>query len=229
MNGLLLAGAAVPVAVAYAASYFAEVRGIHDLLYPGALWRVAGPHVVLTFDDGPDPVRTPRLLDALAAAGQKAVFFVIGERAERYPALVQRIVREGHQIGNHTQTHPYLPFVSTARLERELDVCQDVIFGIAGSAPRLARPPYGQKDYRYYRALAERGIVPVLWSRNLRDYYRTSAATLLGRLERARPGDIVLCHDGDPLAPQTVDAIIAWLERKPNLGLLPVTQAGVVG
>jgi peptidoglycan/xylan/chitin deacetylase (PgdA/CDA1 family) len=229
VNGLLFAGTALPVAAAYAASYFAEVRGIHDFLYPGALFRVASPHVVLTFDDGPDPEKTPRLLDALAGAGQKAVFFVIGERAERHPGLVRRIVSEGHQIGNHSHTHPYLPFVSTRRLERELDACQDVIAQVTGAAPRIARPPYGQKDYRYYRALAERGVTPVLWSKNLRDYYRTSPRTLLGRLSRAAAGDIVLCHDGDPLAPHTVDAVIAWLQTKPSLGLLPVPQAGVVG
>lgn len=227
-SGLGVAGALL--AGAYAASYFAEVHGIHDVLYPGALRRVSTPHVVLTFDDGPDPERTPRLLDVLGEAGARATFFLVGERVRRSPGLVRRMAREGHRLGNHSQTHAYLPLCSTRRIERELDECQAAIFDAAGAAPTLARPPYGQKDFRYYRLLAERGMRPVLWSRNLRDYYRTSTDTLLGRLIRARPGDIVLCHDGDPLAPHTVSAVERFLRAGAKVGLLPAdAHEGVVG
>ena len=207
-------------AFVYVASWFAEVRGVHDFIYPGAVWRTRKPHVVLSFDDGPDPERTPRLLDALAASEARALFFVVGTQVERRPDLVQRMAREGHIVGNHSYSHRWLPVQSTRRIEDEIDRCQDAVRAATGSAPVLARPPYGHKDFRYYRVLAERGMTAVLWSRNLRDYYRTSSAVLVRRLARARPGEIVMAHDGDPLAPHTVTAVTEWLKTRPAVGLL---------
>ncbi len=213
----LVWGAAAAAGI-HAVSLFAEVRGVHDWLEPGAVWRTAAAHAVLTFDDGPDPHKTPRLLDVLADAGATAVFFVIGERAARHPELVRRAHLEGHVIGNHSWSHPWMPRLSSRRIAEEIDHCQAVVRDITGVAPALARPPYGQKDYRYYRVLAERGLTPVLWSRNLRDYHRSGPDALLRRLSRVGAGDIVLAHDGDPLAPHTVAAVEAWLPSAPPLG-----------
>ena len=204
----------------YGVSCLPEVRGLHDWLYPGALFRTDHPHVVLTFDDGPDPERTPRLLDALAAANARAVFFVVGERASQHPKLIERMAREGHQVENHSWSHPWMPIRSTRRIETEVDRCQALIEELTGEAPRFMRPPYGQRDFRLYRVLAEREITPVLWTRSLRDYYHTKPATLVRRLSRARPGDIVMCHDGDPLAPHTATAIETWLGSEPRVGPL---------
>ena len=210
-----------PAAGLYAASWIAEVRGLHDWLVPGAMWRTTHRHIVLSFDDGPDPERTPRLLDVLAAAEVKAVFFVIGKRVAKHPAIVRRMATDGHQIGNHSWSHRWLPGVSAHTLAQQIDRCQRAVEDVTGTAPLLARPPYGMRDFRYYRALAERGMTPVLWSRNLRDYHRAGVGTLLRRLSRAQPGEIVLCHDGDPLAPHTVNAVEQWLDNKPPpIGLI---------
>lgn len=219
MDPWLAAGAAlVPAAGLYAASCVAEIRGPHDWLYPGAVRRTSLPHAVLTFDDGPDPEKTPRILDALAAAGAKAVFFVIGERAQRHPGIVRRIAAEGHEIGNHSWSHPCLVWKGGRRIADEIDRCQAAVADAAGAPPRRARPPYGLKDWRYYRVLRDRGLTPVLWSRNSRDYWGSSPAVLVKRLSRARPGDVILCHDGDPLAPGTPEAVEAWLKTRPALG-----------
>ena len=220
MNPLVIGAGAVGSALV--ASLFAEVRGVHDWIVPGAMWRTRHRHVALTFDDGPDPAKTPRLLDALAEADVRAVFFVIGQRAVKYPDVLRRIHAAGHCVGNHSWSHRWMPGLSSARIADEIDRCQKAVADITGAMPKFARPPYGQRDFRYYRVLAERGITPVLWSRNLRDYHPigSSPATLVRRLERARAGDIVLCHDGDPLAPHTVSAVETWLPTAPAIGLL---------
>lgn len=219
MNPWLLAGAsAAPVAGFYFASCIAEVRGLHDWIRPGAVRRTALPHAVLTFDDGPHPEKTPRLLDALAAAGAKAVFFVVGEEAKRHPGVLKRIAAEGHEVGNHSWSHPCMVWKTGRRMAEEIDRCQGIVGELTGAAPRRARPPYGLKDFRYYGALRKRGLTPVLWSRNIRDYWGSSPATIVKRLSRAQPGDVLLCHDGDPLATGTVEAVEAWLKTRPLLG-----------
>jgi peptidoglycan/xylan/chitin deacetylase (PgdA/CDA1 family) len=214
--------AAAGAAGLYLASAFGEVRGLHDWLVPGAVFRTRHPHAVLTFDDGPDPERTPRLLDTLARASAKAVFFVLGQQAAQHPALIRRIAADGHQLGNHSFSHPWMLPMRRRRIEDEIDRCQAVLADITGAAPTLARPPYGQRDFRYNRVLRSRGLTPVLWSRNLRDYWGTSPENLVARLSRARPGDVLLLHDGDPKAKGTIQAISRWLESSPRIGIGPL-------
>ncbi|HLL54749.1 MAG TPA: polysaccharide deacetylase family protein [Myxococcaceae bacterium] len=221
MELLTVAGLAMaPAAGAYAASAFGEIRGIHDLLVPGAVWTTPKPHVVLTVDDGPHPERTPRLLDVLAARNATAVFFLLGENAKRHPGLVRRIAQAGHEIGNHSWSHPWMLTLGRRRIARELDRCQDILAELTGTVPRLARPPYGQRDYRYNQLARERGLTPVLWSRNLRDYWGSGPEVLVRRLRRAKAGDIVLLHDGDPKAKWTVEAVDAWLASGATVGPL---------
>jgi endo-1,4-beta-xylanase len=210
-----------PFAGAWVASYFGEVRGVHDWLVPsGAVFRASQPHIVLTFDDGPDPAVTPRLLDVLAAAKARAVFFLVGENVERHPALVRRIADEGHVLGNHSCTHPWFIVSSRARIAAELDRCQKLIEDAAGQSAKLVRPPYGQRDWRFNQLARERGLTPVLWSKNLRDYWGSAPEVLVRRLGSARAGDIVLMHDGDPKAKHTVTAVETWLKTGPSVGLL---------
>ncbi len=219
MDPWLIAGAAAaPAAGFYFASWIAEVPGLHDWIRPGAVRRTALPHAVLTFDDGPDAVKTPRILDVLAKAGRKAVFFVIGERAKAHPGVLRRIASEGHEIGNHSWSHPFMVIHGRRRIADEIDRCQGIVGDATGAVPRRARPPYGLKDFRYYGILRERGLTPVLWSRNIRDYWGSAPARLVARLNRAVPGDVLLCHDGDPLATGTVEAIAEWLARAPAIG-----------
>lgn len=218
---LIVAGAcAAATGGIYAASCLAEVRGIHDWCVKGAVWRTTKPHIVLTFDDGPHPERTPKLLDVLAEAGVKAVFFMVGSQAKKHPNLVRQVAQQGHQIGNHSWSHPWMIVHSTQAMVTETKRCQDILADLTGQLPRLARPPYGQKDYRYYSVLKQFNLVPVLWSRNIRDYWGSSAHTIQRRLQLCKNGDILLMHDGDDKARHTISAVESWLKSKPRTGLI---------
>ncbi len=151
--------------------------------------------VALTFDDGPSPF-TAQILDSLRAHRIQATFFLCGENSERYPDLVRRIQAEGHEIGNHTYSHPYLTFAGRARIAREIDRTQEVLERLSGRRPRLFRPPFGVRWFPLWSVLRERGMTMVLWS--VRGYDGRLAPRDITRriLERAHPGAIILLHDG---------------------------------
>lgn len=214
--------------ITYAASTLLPIRGIHDWLVGGAVFRIAPGSVALTFDDGPDIEQTPAILDVLAEKGIRATFFLIGQRSVQHPEITRRIVNEGHSIGNHTWSHPWLPARSSRCIENELISCQNALADIIGKAPVLMRPPYGSRDFRMYRVARRLGLTPVLWSHDSHDWTGSSSKHILRRLQRANDGDIVLCHDGNPRAAGVVPALRQWLSQKPNgvrLTILTAHQA----
>ena len=149
--------------------------------------------MALTFDDGPDPEHTPRLLEVLARHGAKATFFMVGARAARHPELVARVAAEGHEIGNHGWDHPSLPALPSAAVAGQLERTRAVL---APHGQALMRPPYGHQDLRTHRIARRLGYRPVFWSITGEDWRGHDAATIAGHiLERAAPGSIVLLHD----------------------------------
>jgi peptidoglycan-N-acetylglucosamine deacetylase len=171
--------------------------------------------VALTFDDGPDPDHTPAVLDVLAAAGAKATFFVLGERVERHPAIVERIVAEGHELGNHTFHHRYLPLVRSRTVTAELARTDAAIAAIIGTAPTLARPPYGGRSPRNVQAFTRAGKQLVLWDVNSFDWQGKPAEAVAARVvERTRPGSIVLMHDICPHTPAALHLVIDGLAAR---------------
>ena len=158
------------------------------------------PWVALTFDDGPDSSTTPVLLDLLARRGVHAAFFVIGGRAAAYPALVRRMLDEGHEVANHSSSHdPLLMLRSGAELAREIDGCNEAL-GALGIRSFVFRSPVGIVSPRLFPALRERGMTSVGFSRRGRDFGNRRIRGLARRVLRGiRPGDIVLLHDG-PIA-----------------------------
>jgi peptidoglycan/xylan/chitin deacetylase (PgdA/CDA1 family) len=154
--------------------------------------------VALTFDDGPDPEVTPRVLDRLDEAGMTATFFLIGERAARYPALVREIVRRGHAVENHSHRHSTaFAFYGLARMQRELEAAQAAIADAAGVAPVFFRAPFGIRSPLLDPVLARCGLHYVSWTRRGFDTVARSSARVLERLARgAAAGDIFLLHDG---------------------------------
>lgn len=187
-----------------------------------------GNHVALTFDDGPDPARTPALLDTLAELDVKATFFVVGDRIDANPELCARIAREGHELGNHTYSHRYLPLAPSRSVERELRDTDRALARATGTVSAIARPPYGGRSPWTVRAFARVAKRLVLWDVNSFDWKGKSAVAVTERvLERVRGGSIVLFHEARDGGEVTIDAIrmIVPALRARGYQLVTVTRA----
>jgi peptidoglycan/xylan/chitin deacetylase (PgdA/CDA1 family) len=155
--------------------------------------RTGEPVAALTFDDGPDPETTPRLLDLLAAAGAKATFFLVGKRAAKHPALVARLAAEGHALGNHSWDHPALPRLPAAAVAEQL---RRTAAATGDPRPRLMRPPYGDQSLASHLAARRLGYRVVAWSVVGADWADDDGATIAARLDAGlHPGAILLLHD----------------------------------
>lgn len=153
--------------------------------------------VSLTFDDGPG-IATPFILDELKAAGILATFFLCAQNVERFPELARRIAAEGHEIGNHTYSHPLLFWKTPGRIAWEITRAQQIIEQATGCRPRLFRPPYGVRWFGLFPILAANGLRTVMWSVSGADW-AVPARQIAGRvIGGTSPGSIVLLHDGVP-------------------------------
>lgn len=157
-----------------------------------------GRQIALTFDDGPNPDATPRILDTLAEYGVRATFFILGAHAERWPELVHRVVAEGHQIGNHGYFHRKLHFKSPFYVKRDISLGKRAIERAGSHTPLFFRAPHGFRSpwvYLIARSLGERTIG---WSLGVWDSDRPGVDAIVQRtLEGTKPGSIILLHDGD--------------------------------
>jgi peptidoglycan/xylan/chitin deacetylase (PgdA/CDA1 family) len=160
---------------------------------------VPGPEEIsLTFDDGPDPEVTPRVLDLLDGAGQRATFFAIGRRARAHPDLAAEIVRRGHRVENHTETHPHLfACYPAGLLRREIGRAQESIAAATGTVPRLFRAPAGLRNPLLDWVLHRAGLRLVSWTRRGFDAVESAPRAVARRLLAGlAAGDILLLHDG---------------------------------
>jgi peptidoglycan/xylan/chitin deacetylase (PgdA/CDA1 family) len=172
----------------------------------------SSPLVALTFDDGPHPSHTPRLLDILARRNVKATFFVVGSRVQSYPHIVARMIREGHEVANHTWSHPDLTKLSDEQTRSELQRTAHAIFEASGIYPRTYRPPYGAITERHCRWIhSEFGYPTVLWNVDPKDWQKPGPSVVSSRLVAgARKGAILLAHD---IHAGTVSAIPSTLDQ----------------
>ncbi|MDQ0991197.1 glycosyltransferase [Streptomyces sp. V3I7] len=197
--------------------------------------RVPRHRLVLTFDDGPDPVWTPKVLDVLKKHHAHAVFFVTGTMASRYPDLVRRMVAEGHEVGLHTFNHPDLSYQSRERIDQELSRTQLAITGAAGIRTSLFRPPYSSfadamdnASWPVTRYIGSRGYITVVNDTDSEDWRRPGVAEII---RRATPhggkGAIVLMHDSGGDRHQTVEALDTFLPTLQRQGyrFVNVTEA----
>jgi len=168
--------------------------------------------VRLTFDDGPVRANTPRVLDVLANYRVKATFFVIGQRARRYPRLVKREYREGHSVQNHTYTHPELTTLSPVETRQELRATNRAIKAAGVPRPHRFRPPHGHTNARVRSVGASLGLIQTLWSVDPHDWADPPASEICSRVvTNVRAGSIVLLHDGS--GSNTVDALPCIIKR----------------
>ncbi len=204
-------------------------------------WRSA---IALTFDDGPNPAFTPQLLALLERHEARATFFLVGRFARACPELVRETAARGHTIGNHTETHPNLAWLSGSRIEEELARCRESIAEAIGSnatdlpaGQNWMRPPFGYRGPQLEGAVIRAGLSGVvMWSIKCYDWKPQPTARLIERLGRAavprdrgRGGNIVLLHDGDfrHLGADRQHVLVAlkyWLPRWRDAGLKFVTM-----
>ncbi|WP_169334287.1 polysaccharide deacetylase family protein [Rubritalea marina] len=171
-------------------------------------------NIAITFDDGPHPTLTPKLLDILKARNVKATFYVLGPLVEKHPELTRRILREGHELGNHTWTHPDMSKMGANSVRNELQRTEDTIVRVTGVKPQTMRPPYGAfRSEQKKWVFAEFGYPTILWDVDPNDWRRPGSQVVARRLiNGARGGSILLAHDihsGTIAAmPMTLDSLI---------------------
>ena len=164
----------------------------------GTVYRVRTPHkkVALTFDDGPSPVWTPKILDELKKAEIKATFFMIGHHVKKYPDIAQRVAKEGHQIGNHGYAHSVLFYYTPDELEEEIKYTELVIKEITGQTTTCFRPPKAWISKEEKEKIKSMGYHVVLWSLNSKDWVNFNDKYIVRYiLKYIRNGDIILFHD----------------------------------
>ncbi|ETI66113.1 sporulation polysaccharide deacetylase PdaB [Neobacillus vireti LMG 21834] len=180
------------------------------------VWDVATQKkvIALTFDDGPSPVFTPQVLRVLEQYGANATFFQIGSRMERYPEVVQDVVEAGHEIGNHSMTHPYENKVGFRQMRLEIIRAEQIIQKYQPNHAKLFRPPGGYLDNALLQEAKKQGYKVVLWSyhQELKDWSKPGAQVIADHVIRhARNGDILLLHDGGGDRSQTIEALKIFL------------------
>jgi peptidoglycan/xylan/chitin deacetylase (PgdA/CDA1 family) len=207
------------VAIAGGAAHGAFHR--NSWLFGAPLTKVPGEgkRVALTFDDGPNPDATPLILDALRERGVKATFFILGRHADRWPDLVRRVHDEGHAIGNHGWFHRKLHFKSPAYVRDDLTRGTASIQAASGVLPRLFRAPHGFRSPWVTSIARSLGQRTVGWSLGVWDSDRPGVDAIVARtVNGAKPGSILLLHDGDGYDPsgdrvQTARAVPLIVDR----------------
>lgn len=170
--------------------------------------------VALTFDDGPHYKYTAEILDILDEYGAKATFFVVGELAERYPELILRELAEGHEIGNHTWSHPKMKKLTAATLKQELIKTEELLNEIADYRPKLFRPPEGSFSDLAEKTAENCDYEVILWTVDTRDWAHTPIDKIVDNvMKNTLPGSIILCHDFIGRDSPTPDAIRQFIPK----------------
>lgn len=192
--------------------------------------RRQGKKLALTFDDGPNPSDTPKLLKILAQHNVAATFFLIGKFVQREPALAREIVAAGHHIGNHTQDHPFLIVARDEEVKRQIEECERSLE--AAGVPnvhRLFRPPFGARRPKTLQIVRGFGLTPVMWTVTCYDWMTTTAASVeFHAMRQIRGGDVILLHDGghtlvDADRLHTVEAVASMVPKLLDRGYEFVT------
>lgn len=181
-------------------------------------FKILNPAIAITFDDGPDPKNTPRLLGILKERNIKATFYLIGKSVATYPQVVRQIVADGHEIGNHTWDHKDLSHLSDAKCLEELQKTHDAIIAACGVTPATFRPPYGNAKVGQRKQIMEKFHYPaIIWEVDTEDWKKPFSSQKVHDtiLRETKPGSIILCHD---IHAWTIDAMPATLDELKSKG-----------
>lgn len=184
-------------------------------------------YIALTFDDGPHGDKTVQLLEILKRLKVPSTFFVVGKMCLRYPELVERIVLDGHELGNHTYHHYRLPKIPLDQVVGELNRTRDLLTGIVGAPTKLFRPPGGEYNDAIQAIIAREGYSSILWTNDPADYKpgRTSEQLIQLIQRDMTPGGIILLHDGLPV---TMNALPELVSRLRSQGYIFVTVSELI-
>lgn len=176
------------------------------------------PKVAITFDDGPNAEWTPKLLDGLAERGVKASFFVIGEKAEQNPQIIQRMYEEGHIVGNHTYSHVQLTRLSDSSACEEIRKTNEALYQITGVYPQYVRPPFGSWSENLECSI---DLFPVMWTIDTLDWTTKNADKVVNKaISQAKDNSIILLHDNYE---SSVDAALRIIDELTQKGYEFVT------
>lgn len=215
-------GDSTPVMQAPAAD---TVTGPKRLSYNSC--NVDGPYIALTFDDGPHPTLTPKLLDILKEKGVKATFFVLGSCVAANPEVLQRAAAEGHEIGNHSWDHKAFPKSGGSGVAAQINQTNAAIESSTGKKPTLVRPPYGATNATITKRLNEEfGLKVIMWDVDPLDWKNRNSEHVKSEILKAtKAGSIVLSHD---IHPTTVDAMAATIDALKEKGFQFVTVSELI-
>ncbi len=190
---------------------------------------VATKKIALTFDDGPHPVYTKKILDILKKYDVKATFFVIGINIENYPGIIEKIYADGNEIGNHSFSHTSEAGLTEEQIKKEFDRCEALIMNSTGVKPRLFRPPRGKMCASVEKLSELYGYSIVLWSIDTMDWAHRSPQNILKNIENnVRGGDIILMHDYISGENTTINALELLIPRLISLGYEFVTVSELI-
>ena len=179
-------------------------------------WPTGQKLIALTYDDGPHPVITPRLIELLRAKGARATFFLLGDAVKAHPKLVETLVAAGMEVANHSDTHRQFTKLTEAQIRAELDACHRRILGAAPNAQvRVMRPPYGSWNQAVMRVAHEMGYKVILWDVDTNDWRKRTTAQMTQQiLSQARDGSIILMHDRYQASLKTTAQVIDALSAQ---------------
>jgi len=198
-----------------AVSYSSWETPDHFLRKPEMTLMPQRPWIALTFDDGPHPVKTEQLLSMLKEQGVPATFFVVGKMAVRYPDIVREIARQGHEVANHTFSHPNLAHIDSKTLLNELGQTRRIIRELTGKDTLLYRPPGGDFSRRSLKTASQAGYHMILWTVLTKDVNGASVPVMQRHiLNGASDGAIVLMHSGIPNTVEMLPHVIEELRRE---------------
>ncbi|MBD8005439.1 polysaccharide deacetylase family protein [Bacillus norwichensis] len=174
-----------------------------------------GKYVALTFDDGPSADVTPRVLKTLKEHNAKATFFMLGNQVDFYPELARKVAEDGHEIGNHSKSHPNLSKLGLEKIKEEMNYTKEKIVEATGITPRLLRPPYGAYNDHFLTYAKDNGDSIILWSVDSLDWKSRNAFSVKKKVESSvAPGGIVLMHDIHPSTADALPSLLTQLEKE---------------